>query len=72
MRGLASPHHLLGCHFWQACSVSSYCLRRTVLDSSGSVLCAFLGLTVDTVHASVVGGFGCYFTHFSVKVDNGS
>ena len=65
--GLGIPSPFLGCHFWQACSVSSYCLRRTVLDSSCSVLCALLGLTADTAHVSLAGAFGCYFTHFRVK-----
>ena len=32
----------------------------------------FLGSTVDTVHASVIGGFGCYFTLFYVYADLGS
>ena len=32
----------------------------------------FLGSAVDTVHASVAGAFGYYFTHFCVKVDIGS
>ena len=59
MTSLLCP--LVGCHFWQACSVSSYCLRRTVLNSSGSVLCALLGLTANTVHSSVVGGFWLLF-----------
>ena len=52
--GLGIPSPLLGCHYWQSCSVSTCCLRRTVLDSSrsgyASVLCALLGLTADTVH----------------------
>ena len=43
--GLGIPSPLLVCHFWQSCSVSACCLRRTVLDSSGSgyasVLCVF-------------------------------
>ena len=37
------------------------------LDSSGSVLCALLGLTANTVHVSVFGGFW-----LSGKVDLGS
>ena len=63
--GLGIPSPLPGCHFWRSCSVSSCCLRSTVW-------CALLGLTADTVHASVVGAFGCYVTHFRVKVDLGS
>ena len=42
--GLGIPSPLLGCHFWQSCSVSTCCLRRTVWDSSGPVMlpcCAF-------------------------------
>ena len=35
VRGLASPHPILGCHYWKSCWVSPCCLRRTVLDSSG-------------------------------------
>ena len=35
------------------------------MDSSGSVLCAMLGLTADTFHVSVVGGFWLLF-HFTV------
>ena len=62
---LGIPSPLLGCHFWLSCSVSASCLRRTVLDSSGSgyasVLCALLCSTVDTVHVSVFGGFWLLF-----------
>ena len=43
--------------------MSSCCLRRTVWDSSGSVLSALLCSTAETVHVSVAGAFGCYFTH---------
>ena len=66
--GLGIPSHLLGCHFWQSCSVSTCCLRRRVWDSSGSgyvsILCALLGSTADTVHVSVFGGFWLLFHTF--------
>ena len=68
VRGLASPHPFLGWHYWQSCSLSACCLGCTVWDSSGSgyasVLCALLGLTVDTVHVSVYGGFWLLFHTF--------
>ena len=35
MRGLASPHPFLGATSGKLVRVSSCCLRRTVLDSSG-------------------------------------
>ena len=41
-------------------------------DASGSVLYALLGLTADTVHASVAGAFGYNFTHFRVEENLGS
>ena len=64
MRGLASPHPLLGCHFWQSCSVSTCWLRYA------SVVCALLGLTADTVHVSVFGGFWLLLhIFFNVKVE---
>ena len=67
--GLGNPSPLLGCHYWQSCSVSTCCLlRRTFLDSSfsgyASVLCALLGLTADTVHVSFFGGFWLLFRTF--------
>ena len=70
--GISSP--LRGCHYWQSCSVSVCCLRGTVLDSSGLRfrIVRLLGLTADTVHLSVFGGFLVQSHFFKVKVDLGS
>ena len=61
---------------WRSCSVSWCCLRIiSDLDSFGRCLPScfrilpFLGLTVDTAHASVAGAFGYYYTYFCVKED---
>ena len=68
------PSPLLGCHLWQTCSVSACCLIRTLwlLGLVASVSCVLLARQwVQYIRLSSV-AFGCYFTHFSVKVGLGS
>ena len=66
--GLGIPSPLLGCHYWQSCSVSACCLSLWILLGYASVLCALLGLTVDTVHVSVFGGFWLLFHTYPGEV----
>ena len=54
-------------------SVSGCCLKSTrfrscEMTAGSSPRTVFFGSAVDTVHASVAGAFGFFFTYFCVKV----